>query len=279
VLYPPALVQDVLRPASVYGKWAPRPCVGGVLTFSGGSHDAEVERTVPRSCRSALERRRVASLADASPQNLTTAVDPADSVAHCRSFYRFHIPPCCRRRAGSCLLPAGTATRKGIMAVGQWHRSKPVAVVLLLAACILCAATRVSSHSALIDPLNRDWDESCRIGGRPPFWKNCHGPCSRQPLRHYYHVKEFRRSQNIPVVYYKNNHKGTFPFSPCVFILPVGPSEEPRLHAAPVVLAKVIRSHVSFSLGPRVTPVDHPCPPRLPWPARRWLLEVDACAS
>jgi len=126
------------------------------------------------------------------------------------------------------------------MAAAQARRSRLVVIVLLLTASTLCAATRVSSHSALIDPLNRDFDESCRIGGRAPYWKNCQGPCSREPLRRYYQVKEFRRGQNIPVVYYKNNHKGTFSLAPCVCFLPVGPSEEQRLQAASVMLAEVI---------------------------------------
>lgn len=68
----------------------------------------------------------------------------------------------------------------------------------------------VAAHSSCRSPLESTWSNSCRIGGINGAWKNCPGPCPRDPDRKNYRVEQFRRGQWIPFVYYKNNHSGTF---------------------------------------------------------------------
>eukprot|EP00168_Porphyra_purpurea_P003714 TRINITY_DN14328_c0_g1_i1.p1 TRINITY_DN14328_c0_g1~~TRINITY_DN14328_c0_g1_i1.p1 ORF type:complete len:261 (-),score=27.05 TRINITY_DN14328_c0_g1_i1:35-817(-) len=105
----------------------------------------------------------------------------------------------------------GIAVGRRTMASDRGHWAHWVAASLLLAAGTLSAATGAAAHSALIRPLESTWDSSCRIGtagGR--FAKYCPGPCSRYGRRHNYKVETYRRGQNIPVVYSKNNHNGGF---------------------------------------------------------------------
>ncbi|KAK1865256.1 hypothetical protein I4F81_007790 [Pyropia yezoensis] len=68
----------------------------------------------------------------------------------------------------------------------------------------------VAAHSSCRSPLESTWSNSCRIGGINGAWKNCPGPCPRDPDRKNYRVEQFRRGQWIPFVYYKNNHSGGF---------------------------------------------------------------------
>lgn len=66
-----------------------------------------------------------------------------------------------------------------------------------------------AAHSSTIRPLESTWSNACRVGGINGAWKNCPGPCPRDPDRKSYRVEEFRRGQWFPLIYYKNNHSGT----------------------------------------------------------------------
>lgn len=68
----------------------------------------------------------------------------------------------------------------------------------------------VAAHSSTLRPLESTWSNACRVGGINGAWKNCPGPCPRDPDRKSYRVEEFRRGQWFPLIYYKNNHSGGF---------------------------------------------------------------------
>lgn len=66
----------------------------------------------------------------------------------------------------------------------------------------------VAAHSSTLRPLESTWSNACRVGGINGAWKNCPGPCPRDPDRKSYRVEEFRRGHWFPLIYYKNNHSG-----------------------------------------------------------------------
>lgn len=95
--------------------------------------------------------------------------------------------------------------------VRRW-RAAVALVVLATAAAVVGSPPGgggVVAHSSARSPLDRTWSNACRIGGMNGSWKNCPGPCPRDPDRKTYRVEEFRRGQWFPFVYYKNNHSGT----------------------------------------------------------------------
>nr|WOE55261.1 PhF00028.1 [Neoporphyra haitanensis] len=81
------------------------------------------------------------------------------------------------------------------------------ATLLLLTALVPC----VTAHSSLILPKERTYETACRVGGmQSNSQSNCSGPCPTREPREYYSIQRLRRGRGLPIVYYRNNHKGGF---------------------------------------------------------------------
>lgn len=153
----------------------------------------------------------------------------------CRALYRTLPPPLLVvRRPGLTSVATrrrALCRRAGVMAAYGGRHTRWVVLLLLLAAGCLGDVMGTSGHSSLVSPLTREFDESCRLGGKQPFIRDCPGPCSRRFKRPNYKIETHRRGSAMKVIYYRNRHKSTLLLSticlPSVVSLRVPPGREP----------------------------------------------------
>lgn len=89
----------------------------------------------------------------------------------------------------------------------RWPFGVAITTFFLVTALVPSAA----AHSSLIIPKERTYETACRVGGmRSNSKSNCTGPCPTRKLREYYKIMRLRRGRRMPIVYYRNNHKGGF---------------------------------------------------------------------
>lgn len=118
-----------------------------------------------------------------------------------------HLPSIIERLSPSITASTRPPTMERV--VRRWRAA--MGLVLVAAAAAVGSSPgggRVAAHSSCVHPLESTWSNACRIGGMNGSWKNCPGPCPRDPDRKNYKVETFRRGQWFPLVYYKNNHSG-----------------------------------------------------------------------
>lgn len=89
-----------------------------------------------------------------------------------------------------------------------WRAAAALVLTVAAAAGTSSPLTGVAAHSSVIEPLDRTWSNSCRIGGINGAGKWCPGPCPRDPERKNYQVRTYRRGQSMKLIYYRNNHSG-----------------------------------------------------------------------
>lgn len=89
----------------------------------------------------------------------------------------------------------------------RWALGLATATLLVVTALV----PSVAAHSSLILPKERTYETACRVGGmQSTSQSNCTGPCPTREPREYYKITRLRRGRGLPVVYYRNNHKGGF---------------------------------------------------------------------